>query len=68
MGPVHPAVAGQVDALRGTPFLLEGSVDEAADQVLYWYAEHGISYFILGNNTDAEPMFPVMERVRARVR
>jgi hypothetical protein len=65
LGPVHPAVADQVDALRGTPFLLEGSVDEVTDQVLYWHQEHGISYFILGNDTDAKPMFPVMERVRA---
>jgi probable F420-dependent oxidoreductase len=68
MGPVHPAVADQVDALRGTPFLLEGSsINEVADQVLYWYREHGISYFILGNDTDAKPMFPVMERVRAQL-
>ena len=29
MGPIHPAVADQVDALRGTPFLLEGSIGES---------------------------------------
>ena len=68
LGPVHAAVAGQVDVLRGTPFLLEGSVGEVADQILYWHHEHGISYFILGNDTDAKPMFPVMERVRAQLR
>ncbi|MEU6379393.1 TIGR03621 family F420-dependent LLM class oxidoreductase [Streptomyces sp. NPDC046909] len=62
---VHPAVADQLDALRGTPFLLEGSVQQIVEQILYWYEEHGIAYFVLGNDTDAEAMYPVMERVRA---
>ncbi len=68
VGPVHPAVASQIDALRGTPFLLEGGVDEVADQVLYWHFEHDISYFILGNDTDAKAMLPVMDRVHAQLR
>lgn len=68
LGRIHPAVAEQVDALRGTPFLLEGSVNEVADQILCWHEEHGISYFILGNDTDAEKMYPVMERVHSQSR
>lgn len=68
VGRVHPAVASQVDALRGTPFLLVGSLNEVAEQILYWYEDHGISYFILGNDTDADSMFRVIERVRAQVR
>ena len=67
LGPVHPAVASQVDALRGTPYLLEGDAGQVVDQILYWYHEHGISYFILGNDTDAAPMSPVMERVHAQL-
>ena len=67
LGSVHPAVAAQVDALRGTPFLLEGDVDGVAEQILYWHQEHRISYFILGNDTEAEDMYPVIEQVRAQL-
>lgn len=67
LGSVHPAVAAQVDALRGTPFLLEGGVDDVAQQVLNWHREHHISYFILGNDTQAQDMFPVIERVRSEL-
>ncbi|MEU6419613.1 TIGR03621 family F420-dependent LLM class oxidoreductase [Streptomyces spiralis] len=61
---LHPAVAAQVDSLRGTPFLLEGSVAQVTEQVLRWHDELGISYFVLGNTEDAASMFPVMERVK----
>lgn len=67
LGSVHPAVAAQVDALRGTPFLLEGDVDEVAQQILSWQREHHISYFILGNDDEAEDMYPVIERVRTEL-
>ena len=67
LGSVHPAVAAQVDALRGTPFLLEGDVDAVAEQILYWYHEHRISYFILGNDTEAKDMYPVIEQVRTQL-
>ncbi|NIY64196.1 TIGR03621 family F420-dependent LLM class oxidoreductase [Streptomyces malaysiensis] len=66
---VHSAVADHFDALRGTPSLLEGGSAEAiVDQLLYWHQQHGISYFILGNDADLRPMLPVMERVRAQLR
>jgi probable F420-dependent oxidoreductase len=65
IGTVHPAVAAQVDALRGTPFLFEGTEDDVVDQVLLWHHEHRISYFTVGNDSDAEQLYPVIERVRA---
>src|SRR4051794_6826621 len=67
LGSVHPAVAAQVDALRGTPFLLEGSVSSVAEQILYWHTEHKISYFILSSEAAVEEMFAVIERVRSHV-
>jgi probable F420-dependent oxidoreductase len=66
LGRVHPAVAAQVDALRGTPYLLSGDVDEVAAQIL-WVRTHRISYFTLGNDEEAESMYPVIEQVRAEL-
>ncbi|AEM84048.1 hypothetical protein [Streptomyces violaceusniger] len=54
---MHPAVADQIDAFKGIPFLLQGSVDQVAEQILYWHEERGMSYFVLGNDADATAMF-----------
>lgn len=64
---VHPAVAAHVDDLRGTPSLLEGTVDDAAQQILYWAREHRITYFSIANDSDAESVYPVIEQVQAEL-
>lgn len=64
---VYPALKGHIDVLRGTPSILEGSVDGVVEDLLRWNEECGISYFILGDDTNAATMARVVDRLRRHV-
>lgn len=65
---VYPALRGQIDQLRGTPAILEGSESGIAEEILRWHEELGVSYFILGEDTNASAMGRVIARVRELIR
>jgi hypothetical protein len=65
---VHPTLGTHVDAMRPTPFIMEGSVESVAEKILLWHELHNVSYFVVANTVDALKMAPVIERVQDQLR
>lgn len=65
---VHPTLGNHVDAMRPTPFIMEGSVESVAEKILLWHELHNVSYFVLANDSDVEKMIPVVQRVKEQNR
>ena len=64
-GVVYPALREHFAALRGTPAMLHGSVEEVVAEILRWNEDCGISYFVLGEDARAEQLADVITAVRA---
>jgi alkanesulfonate monooxygenase SsuD/methylene tetrahydromethanopterin reductase-like flavin-dependent oxidoreductase (luciferase family) len=47
----------------GTPQVLAGSVTDMADKLRHWREEHGMSYFVLHNETDLAAFTPVVAKL-----
>ncbi|MFD0856142.1 TIGR03621 family F420-dependent LLM class oxidoreductase, partial [Actinomadura adrarensis] len=47
----------------GTPQVLTGTLPEMTDKLRHWRDDHGLSYYVLHNETDLDAFTPIVEKL-----